>query len=337
MEGKSTMESTPKISVIVPVYRVEAYLPKCLRSILNQSFRDLEVILVDDGSPDRCGEICDEYAERDSRIRVIHKENGGLSSARNAGLDIARGEYVAFVDSDDEITADCYEKLLSCAERNRVRLVCAGRWDVSQRTGERKAGLCPQKEEMISGVELTRRIFTWESLDSSACDKLYLRELFDGIRYPLGKCSEDIPVTYRLALAAEKAALCPERVYCYVHREGSITYTRISEKTFDFSDHGQQIYEFIRERYPELTREARYLRDRGLQYNVKSLDLALPEDRNRFRDRYRASRKALFRELPFLWKSRYVSRRERGECALLALGLYRSFRRAYYFVRRRPL
>lgn len=331
------MEKPPKITVIVPVYRVEAYLPRCLDSIVTQTFRDLEILLVDDGSPDRCGEICDEYAEKDSRIRVIHKENGGLSSARNAGLDIARGEYVAFVDSDDYLNADCYEKLLACAERNGVKLVCAGRWDVSQRTGERKAGLCPQREEVVSGVELTRRIFTWENLDSAAWDKLYSRELFDGIRYPLGVWSEDMPVTYRLALAAGEAALCPERVYNYFHREGSITYTGISEKTFHFSEHSEKIYLSIREQYPELEEAARYLRACAWTYNIKSLDLAEPEDRERFRDRYRGSRKALFRELPFLWKSRYVSRRQRGECVLLALGLYRSFRKAYYFVRRRPL
>lgn len=331
------MEKVPKISVIVPIYRVEEYLSGCLDSILNQTFRDLEVILVDDGSPDRCGAICEEYAKKDSRIRVIHKENGGLSSARNAGLDIAEGEYAAFVDSDDTVTPDCYEKLFRCAEKYDADLVCGGRWDVSQRTGERAPGLCPEKEEVVSGVELVRRIFTWENLDSAAWDKLYRRELLNGIRYPLGVWSEDVPTTYRVALRAKKAVLCPERVYCYLHREGSITYSRISEKTFHFSDHGQKIYESFRESHPELIREARYLRDRGLYYNVKSLDLAHRSDRERFRERYRASRRALLRELPFLLKCRYVSRRERVECAFLALGLYRIFRRVYYFVRGKTL
>ncbi len=331
------MERIPRISVIVPAYRVENYLPGCLDSILNQSFRDLEVILVDDGSPDRCGEICDEYAGKDERIRVIHKENGGLSSARNAGLEIARGEYVAFVDSDDTVTPDCYEKLFRCVEKYGADLVCAGRWDVSQRTGERTPGLCPEKEEIVSGTELTRRIFTWENLDSAAWDKLYRRDLLDGICYPLGVWSEDVPTTYRIALRAKKAVLCPERVYCYLHREGSITYSRVSEKTFDFSDHGQKIFESFQKSHPELIREARYLRDRGLYYNVKSLDLARSEDRNRFRERYCGSRRVLLRELPFLLSCRYVSRRERAECAFLALGLYRGFRRVYYFVRRKPL
>ena len=105
-------EATPTISIIVPVYKVEAYLDRCVQSILNQTFSDFELILVDDGSPDRCGQMCDAYAQGDRRVRVIHKKNGGLSDARNAGIDAARGEYLGFVDSDDEIAPDMYESLL---------------------------------------------------------------------------------------------------------------------------------------------------------------------------------------------------------------------------------
>lgn len=331
------MERVPKISVIIPVYRVERYLPDCLDSVLNQTVRDLEIILVDDGSPDRCGEICDRYGEKDSRIRVIHKENGGLSSARNAGLDVARGEYIAFVDSDDTVTPDCYEKMLLCAKKYDVPLVCAGRWNVMEDTLEVLPGLCPEKEETVSGVELTRRIFTWQDLDSAAWDKLCRRELFDGIRYPLGVWNEDMPITFRIALKAGRAALCPERVYRYLQREGSITNSRVSEKTFHFSAHAEQILLWIREEYPELIPEARYLRVRSLIHNVRTLDLAQPEDRKRFRERCRSSRKALRRELGFLYGCRYASRREQAEGTLLALGLYRGLRRGYYIVRGKPL
>ena len=109
---------SPKISIIVPVYKVEKYIHKCIDSILNQTFKDFELILVDDGSPDNCGKICDEYAKKDSRVIVIHKENGGLSSARNSGLDIARGDYIGFVDSDDYIENDMYELLYNLCEEN---------------------------------------------------------------------------------------------------------------------------------------------------------------------------------------------------------------------------
>ena len=104
----------PLISVIVPCYNVEEYLPKCIESILNQTYRNLEILLVDDGSPDNCGRICDEYAAKDSRIRIIHKKNGGLSDARNAALDVMTGEYVTFIDSDDYISKYFYEKLINC-------------------------------------------------------------------------------------------------------------------------------------------------------------------------------------------------------------------------------
>ena len=124
--GEAARNGNPLISVIVPVYKVEEYLARCVDSILGQTYRNLEILLVDDGSPDRCGVMCDEYASRDSRIRVIHKENGGLSSARNAAIDAARGEYIGFVDSDDWIEPETYEALLDMALAEKVKLVCAG-------------------------------------------------------------------------------------------------------------------------------------------------------------------------------------------------------------------
>ena len=117
------------ISVIVPVYKVEAFLPKCVNSILNQTYKNLEILLVDDGSPDGSGALCDAYARQDSRVRVIHKKNGGLSDARNAGIEAAAGDYLAFVDSDDWLEPDTYEVMLSAAERHHTQLVCAGRYD----------------------------------------------------------------------------------------------------------------------------------------------------------------------------------------------------------------
>ena len=170
------------ISVIVPVYNVEAYLARCVDSILAQTHRSLEVILVDDGARDSSGAICDAYAVKASRVKVIHKENGGLSSARNAGLEIASGEYIAFVDSDDWIETDAYSHLLEVMKKYEVRLVCGGRYDVDGGTGEKTVGLCPSKEEPISGEELAGRIFLWDGCDSSACDKLYHRSVLENFR-----------------------------------------------------------------------------------------------------------------------------------------------------------
>jgi len=148
------MQQDILVSVIVPVYNVEEYLGRCVDSILAQTYTNLEVILVDDGAKDSSGAICDEYAARDARVRVIHKENGGLSSARNAGIDAAKGDWLEFVDSDDWIEPDAVESMLTLALEHRTELVVAGRYDVKAKTGERKIGLCPPKMEVISGEEM---------------------------------------------------------------------------------------------------------------------------------------------------------------------------------------
>lgn len=329
------MEQDTLISVIVPVYNVEEYLPRCVDSILAQTYRNLEIILVDDGTKDHSDEICDAYAQKDPRIKVIHKENGGLSSARNAGIDAARGEYLAFVDSDDWIEPDMYAHMLSTARKYGVKLVCGGRYDVSSRTGEKKVGLCPPREAVISGEELVRRIFLWESVDSAAWDKLYHRSLFREIRYPVGKICEDVPTTYRIALDAGKAAMCDKPFYNYFHRPGSITNASVSEKTFHFSEHTAAIYPYIRDNYPGIQKEARYLRVRSLVYNLQSLELAGEEAKREFSARYWQSRKELCRHIPFLLTSPFFASKERITDVLMASGLYGGFRSLYHSIRRK--
>ncbi len=324
---------TPLISVIVPVYKVEDYLSRCVDSILAQTYRNLQVVLVDDGSPDNCGSICDSYAAADSRILVIHKENGGLSSARNVGLERAEGQYVAFVDSDDWIEPDMYETMLALAMEQQVPLVCAGRYDVDSETGTRTVGLCPPVEEVISGEELVRRIFTWDNVDSAAWDKLYRRDLFSDVRYPLGLIVEDVPVTYRIALKAGRVAMCARPFLNYFHRPGSITTSALSEKTFHFSQHTKKIYLEIRETYPQLSEAARYLRVKSLTYSITRLELAGEEDRKKFRDIYRHCRRELVGHLGFITKSPLFPRRETVTDWMLAWGLYRPFRRIYRVVK----
>lgn len=328
------MEQSILISVIVPVYKVEAYLSRCVDSILAQTYRNLEILLVDDGSPDSCGKICDDYAHRDPRIRVIHKINGGLSSARNAGLDIARGQYIAFVDSDDWIEPEMYETMLAAAIREDVPLVCAGRYDVESKTGERKLGLCPAKAEVITGEETARRIFTWEGMDSAAWDKLYRRELFDSIRYPVGVVVEDVPVTYRLALKAGRVAMCDKPFVNYFHRPGSITTAAVSEKTFHFSRHTAMIYPQVCREYPALADAVRYQRIRSLRYDLLTLELADRESRETFREQYARSQRELKKHLGFIVKSPMFSRQEKLTDLLLGTGFYSPFRKLYHRIKR---
>lgn len=317
------------LSVIVPVYNVEAYLSRCVDSILEQSYSEMEVILVDDGSRDSSGKICDEYAARDSRVRVIHKENGGLSSARNAGLDAAWGSYVTFADSDDFLEPDSYAPMIALMERMDADLVCAGRYDIKAQSGEKTLGLCPKQEGCITGKELAGRIFRWEDCDSSACDKIYKRSLFDGLRYPLGKTCEDVPVTYRAALKAKKVALWNRAVYNYFHRPGSITQSNISEASFDFCEHTAEIYAEIKAHYPELIPDARFLRVRSLSTTMLRVLLADSDARMRFWKKYREAKKELGEYLLFFLRDPGFDKKEKVRNLLLVLGVY-SFLRPFF-------
>lgn len=317
------------VSVIVPVYNVQEYLARCVDSILAQTYRNLEVILVDDGATDSSGAICDRYALQDARVRVIHKANGGLSSARNAGIDIASGEFLEFVDSDDWIEPDAVESMLELALEHNVELVVGGRYDVKAKTGEKKKGLCPIKTEVISGEDLVGRIFRWDHCDSAAPDKLFHRRLFASIRFPYGKVCEDVPIMYRIVLDAGRAALLNKPIYNYFHRPGSITFSSVSEKNFHFSQHTAVILPWIREHHPTLETEARYLRVRSLVYAVQSVDLACPEDQKKFARMCRTERENLRRHVFFILKCPLFGRKEKITDLLLAFGLYRSLRRVF--------
>ncbi len=323
------MQQDILVSVIVPVYNVEEYLERCVDSILAQSYNHLEVVLVDDGATDSSGRICDDYADRDSRVRVIHKENGGLSSARNAGIDMASGDYLEFVDSDDWIEPDAVETMLHLALEHRTELVTAGRYDVKAKTGERKRGLCPPRTEVISAEEMVRRMFRWSGCDSAACDKLFHRRLFREIRFPYGVVCEDVPIMYRIVLDAGRVTMCSKPVYNYFHRPGSITFTAVSEKNFHFSRHTQVILPYIQANYPDLLQEAKYLRLRSLVYAVQSVDLASPPDRKRFEELCCAERKALRSMTGFILTCPYLKGKERITDLLLAFGAYRSLRKVF--------
>lgn len=316
------MEQTPLISVVVPIYRVEQYLSKCVESILNQTYPHLEIILVDDGSPDGSGILCDEFARKDSRIRVIHKKNGGLSDARNAGIEIARGTYLAFVDGDDWIEPDTYEAMLSLMEKYGVKIVCAGRYDENDATGEISVGLCPRSEEVLPGTEVVRRIFRWDDLDSSACDKLFHRELFQNIRFPVGRVVEDVPTTYRVVLLSGKAAMLPKPVYHYVHREKSITTASFSEKSFHSFQNAAMVYEDIRKNYPELEPDARYLLVESQVCVAQDLGLGGRAVREKFSREYDGLLQALRHQVRFALNYDRFTPYHRLVLMLTAFGLF---------------
>lgn len=327
------MEHTPLLSVIVPVYNVEEYVGRCIESILNQTYQNLELILVDDGAKDSSGAICDSYAETDPRIRVIHKENGGLSSARNTGIEQAKGEYITFVDSDDWIEADAYEHLLELMARYQVKLVCGGNYDVDGKTGKRTLALCPQKEEVISTEDFVGRMFLWQGFDSSACDKIYHRSLLETFRYPEGKVCEDVAVTYKIVLETDRAALSDRPFYNYYHHPGSITIStaaEITDKSFHFSRHTAEIYEDIKAHYPAIKSEARFLRVRSLSHILLLLEQGEADVRREFAGEYRHARKELRKHMGYILGSSYFSKKEKITDVLLNMNLYRILRPIFH-------
>ena len=211
----------PSLSIVVPVYNVEQYLHKCVDSILNQTFRDYELILVDDGSTDGSSRICDDYKKIDERIRVFHKENGGLSDARNYGLDHSNGEYIAFVDSDDWIDSVMYESMMNSIIDNDADISVCGHRVVTV-DGRVEETVVFDEPVLLTGIEATKEILKDERMPSFAWNKLYKRSLFKDIRFPHGRIYEDIAVIYRYFDMAKRVYVLNEVYYNYLRRPGSI-------------------------------------------------------------------------------------------------------------------
>lgn len=212
-----------KISVIVPVYNVANYLPKCIDSILAQTYENIEVILVDDGSTDNSGKICDEYAKKDNRIKVIHKENAGLSSARNKGIEVASGEYLAFIDSDDYISEKMFQ-LLYDAIGNSELAIC-GYSCVDEDGKQIKPGTVIENKVMTQEQSFDELCRYNNAGYIIACNKLYKKELFDEIRYPIGKLHEDEFVIHNIFSKCNSIACIDTVLYFYLQRQGSIMKT----------------------------------------------------------------------------------------------------------------
>jgi len=244
------MNNKELISVIVPVYNVRSYLEKCFESIAGQNYRNLEIILVDDGSTDGSGDLCEELAGRDSRVRVIHKKNGGLGSARNAGIDAARGEILSFVDSDDWIEPGMYDTLTEIMHRENAQIIACGIKKVSE-TGEVSYYQDNLEERRVytreeALIELPKN----ERLSNSMCNKLFRRETIQGLHINEQIFYEDNPFTPQCFARAEKIAYTAEPFYCYFERTGSISRKEFSVREFDRVTADRMRLDFYREHFP---------------------------------------------------------------------------------------
>lgn len=245
-----------KISVIVPVYNVERELPRCMESLLKQTYENLEIVLIDDGSTDNSGILCDSYCSRDRRCAVYHTGNGGLSAARNLGMKKASGEYFSFVDSDDYVDYDYIEYLYRLVENSGLRMsICQHR--VQFENGNiREYG--EEGEEILSGKVCTERMLYHDIIDTSAWGKLYARHLFETVQYPAGMLYEDIGTTYKLLMQCDRIAVGYQSKYTYVRRRNSIVNSSFHLKKLDLLEMTDKMGEDVVKRYPDL--EAAVLR-----------------------------------------------------------------------------
>ena len=306
--------TTPLISVIVPVYRVEEYLERCVKSILSQTYKNLEVILVDDGSPDQCPAICDACAEKDVRVKVIHQENKGLSGARNAGIDAASGEYLAFVDSDDYVNPHFIEELYQLLQDTGCAI---GQCRFSYVKGD---GLVEEGDSafcIYRGESLMEQLYGPEEKATCfvvAWNKLYRAELFKetGIRYPEGRIHEDEATTYRLFHEAKKLAFLDRALYgYYTENGGSITSVFSAKRLQWLTAHEERIAFFKKNGYEKLLPAAyRKLCDACITFyfrcteQVKDAEELKKELRKRL-ETYRANGAAWIAALPLKTRMGY--------------------------------
>lgn len=244
------------ISIIVPVYNVEQYLSRCINSILEQTYCNFEVILIDDGSTDNSGIICDRYSKKDERISVIHKKNGGLSDARNVGIDLANGAYIGFVDSDDWIAQDMLEMLLHNMIHYEADVsICQFKFTANEKE---KVAAVQNETRIYDKYQAIDAMFIDKVFASQACNKLYKAHLFDNIRFPIGKIYEDQFTTYKIIWAANKIIYTNKPCYYYFIRNGSIARGDFNVKQFDILDATDAIIDFFKERYPKVVKYIQY-------------------------------------------------------------------------------
>ena len=272
------------ISVIVPVYNVEKYLGRCIDSILNQTYKNLEIILVDDGSTDSSGKLCDDSKEKDTRLRVIHKVNGGLSSARNSGLNVMTGEYVMFVDSDDYISADCVESLYNLILKSKSR-IAIGNYEMT----DSSQYLFPRAQENIQQISGVEALNTVQYV--SAWAKLYEAKLFKKLRFPEGCLHEDEGTTYKALYYSDSVVVSDGAVYAYFYNPESITKRPKKKNYQDLCVVLNEQIQFYRE-HGEITLEAR-VRNR---YCIQAADHYLPK-------RYYGDPKSIIQSAKQMYKS----------------------------------
>ena len=240
----------PLISVILPVYNVEQYLPACMDSLFRQTYHNLEIILVDDGSNQECAALCDQYVAEDDRVKVIHKENGGLSDARNCGIKQSSGEYISLIDPDDTVDEDYIAYLLGLIRKyNTPMSICQHRVVFPHHTKDYGSD---RDSEVLTTETCIERMLYHDVIDTTACAKIYHRSLFEHIEYPVGRIFEDIGTTYKLMIESETIAIGYRSKYNYIQHPKSIVNSSFSMSKLDLLEMTDSMGEDVLKHYPNL-------------------------------------------------------------------------------------
>lgn len=324
----------PLISVIVPVYNVEKYLSKCVESIINQTYKNLEIILVDDGSTDNSLQICEKYAQKDNRIKVIHKKNGGQATARNIGLDIAEGEYIGFVDADDYIHSEMYDKLIKRIQKFNSGIVMCGRFNVDEVRGISKPLFEFNSEVVFEDEEILRRFFITDHIDGSPCDKLFDKNIIGEMRFPEGYICEDIPFIYNILKGTNKVVHIGEPLYFYLQRRGSTSKpNKISEKTRGITKYSADIRTEIYKNKTELIEEVDYFYfTKVIAFNDMILNYGRMFDKNILRI-YKENGKIIQEHYKCIMKNRYLSKVELIKIKMINYNIYHLCKIAWKFIK----
>ncbi len=257
----------PLLSVIVPIFKVEEYLDRCVESIVNQTYKNLEIILVDDGSPDNCPQMCDSWAEKDNRIKVIHKENGGLSDARNAGLKIATGEIVSFIDSDDWIELDMFERMLNrMIEDDSDIASCGVKW---VEEGGSVIRYVTTNDGVLDTQSAMKELLNDGKLKQHVWNKVYKYNLIKDILFEKGKYHEDVFWSYQIVGRVKSVSIVKESFYNYVQRSNSIMGEGFSAKRLDALDANYLRCEYMKKHFPELYDNALYVYIGSCHYQLQ--------------------------------------------------------------------
>lgn len=274
------MQGNDMISIIIPVYKVEKYLTKCVDSVLNQTYKNIEIILVDDGSPDNCPNICDEYEKKDKRIKVIHKKNGGLSDARNCGIENAKGKYLCFIDSDDYISPIFISTLYQDIRKMGSQISIVGFEVVEEWENlEDNEKVSKNTIEVFGKDEGIKKLFDGNSFGNYAWNKIYDRKMFENIKFPLGKKMEDLGIMYLLFEECEKISYNHQKLYYYVQRSGSILNSANKQLLVDKLELSIKRFWKLNEKYSNLIENKLFILDVCLEvYPVLNNELKLKEE-----------------------------------------------------------